>query len=76
MTRYQYIQFSLNLPYDEYLKVYQGIAKFVSVVADDGRSVSFPAGKIQTFLTRDGINGYFEMKLTLENKFVSIKKLK
>jgi hypothetical protein len=76
MTQYQYIQFSLNLPYDQYLKVYQGIAKFVSVIADDGRRVSFPAGKIQTFLTKDGVNGYFEMELTLENKFVSIKKLK
>jgi hypothetical protein len=26
-------------------------------------------------LTREGINGYFEMELTVDNKFVSIKKL-
>jgi len=75
MSQYQCIRFMLNLPYDQYLKVYQGIAKNVSVIADDGRRISFPAGKIQPFLTRQGINGYFEMELTPENKFVCIKKL-
>lgn len=72
----QYIRFSLNLSYEQYLKVYQGIAKSVSVIADDGRRIAFPAGNIQSFLTKQGINGYFEMELTPENKFVSIKRLK
>jgi len=75
MTQHQYIRFALSLSYDQYLKVYQGTVKNVSVVADDGRRVAFPAGKVQTFLTRQGINGYFEMELTPEHKFVSIKKL-
>ncbi|MDO9140380.1 MAG: DUF2835 domain-containing protein [Methylobacter sp.] len=73
---HQYIRFSLNLSYDQYLKVYQGVAKNVTVLADDGRRIAFPAGRIQPFLTRDGISGYFEMELTPENKFVSIKKLR
>jgi hypothetical protein len=72
----QYIRFSLNLSYEQYLKVYQGIAKSVSVIADDGRRIDFPAGNIQSFLTKQGINGHFEMELTSENKFVSIKRLK
>ncbi|MDI1230726.1 MAG: DUF2835 domain-containing protein [Methylobacter sp.] len=75
MPQHQFIRFALALSYDQYLKVYQGMAKNVSVVADDGRRVAFPAGKVQTFLTNQGINGYFEMELTPENKFVSIKKL-
>ncbi len=75
MTQYQTIRFALAMSYDQYLKVYQGMAKNVSVVADDGRRIAFPAGRIQSFLTRQGINGYFEMELTPENKFVSIKKL-
>lgn len=70
------IRFSLNLSYDDYAKVYQGIAKNVYAVTDDGRSVTFPTGNIQSFLTRDGIHGYFEMLLTAENKFVSIRQLK
>ncbi|MGZ5602356.1 MAG: DUF2835 family protein, partial [Methylobacter sp.] len=36
MTQHQYIRFALNLSYDQYFKVYQGVAKNVSVVADDG----------------------------------------
>jgi len=71
----QSIHFSLHLTYDQYLRVYQGTAKNISVVADDGRRISFPAGNVQSFLSRDGINGFFEMVLTAENKFVEIKKL-
>ncbi len=55
--------------------VYQGAAKNVSVVAEDGRRIAFPARNIQSFLTRDGINGYFEMELTAENKFIAIKRI-
>lgn len=71
----QSIRFSLQLSYDQYLRVYQGTARNISIIADDGRRIAFPAGNIQSFLTRDGINGYFEMVLTAENKFVNIRKL-
>jgi hypothetical protein len=76
MVQHQFIRFSLSLSYDQYLKVYQGIAKNVSVLADDGRRIEFPAGKIQPFLTKQGINGYFELELTTENKFISLIMLK
>jgi Protein of unknown function (DUF2835) len=72
---HQFIRFSLNLSYDQFFKVYQGIAKNISVVADDGRRVEFPAGKVQPYLTNQGVQGYFELELTAEYKFVSIKKL-
>ncbi len=75
MTQNQVIRFTLSLSYDQFFQVYQGIAKIVSVIAEDGRRVAFPAGRIQSFLTRQGINGYFEMELTPENKFVSIKRI-
>jgi len=71
----QLIRFSLQLSYDQYLQVYQGAAKNISVVAIDGRRIAFPARNVQSFLTRKGINGYFEMELTNENKFISVKKL-
>ena len=72
----QHIFFSLQLSYDQFLQVYQGIAKNILVVANDGRRIAFPARNIQSFLTKEGINGHFEMVLTNENKFVSIKKLR
>jgi hypothetical protein len=42
MIQHQYIHFALNLSYDQYLKVYQGAARNVSVVADDGRREESP----------------------------------
>ncbi len=71
----QSIRFSLQISYEQYLRVYQGTAKNISVVADDGRRIAFPAGKVQSFLTRDGINGYFEMVINSENKFIELIKL-
>ncbi|MCK4840893.1 MAG: DUF2835 domain-containing protein [Methylococcales bacterium] len=71
----QSIRFSLQLSYDQYLRVYQGSAKNISVIADDGRRISFPARNIQQFLTKDGIIGCFEMELTSEYKFVAVEKL-
>lgn len=76
MSQDQLIRFTLHLSYDQFLKVYQGVAKNISVIADDGRRIAFPARNIQSFLTKDGVNGYFEMQLTAENKFLSIKKLR
>lgn len=76
MVQTQSLRFYLSLSYDQYFKVYQGLTKNVSAVADDGRRIVFPAGNIQSFLTKEGIHGYFEMTLTTENKFVAIKKLK
>jgi hypothetical protein len=75
MIRNKYIRFALTLSSEQFLQVYQGIAKNVQVITDDGKRVAFPAGRIQPFLTREGISGYFEMELTVDNKFVSIKKL-
>lgn len=75
MSQHQFIRFPLQLSYDQYLQVYQGAAKNVSVLSDDGRRIAFPARNIQSFLTKEGIRGYFEMELTAENKFIGVKKL-
>jgi hypothetical protein len=75
MSANQRIRFHLDLSYDQYLAVYQGVAKTVATIANDGRRIVFPAGNIQRYLTKEGIRGYFEMELTAQNKFVGIKKL-
>lgn len=75
MSANQRIRFHLDLGYDQYLAVYQGVAKTVATIANDGRRIVFPAGNIQRYLTKEGIRGYFEMELTAQNKFVGIKKL-
>ncbi len=71
----QIIRFKLSLSADQYLKVYQGVAKNVTARADDGRRIAFPAQNIKQFLTHDGIYGHFEMELTPKNKFIAIKQI-
>ncbi|WP_031435329.1 DUF2835 domain-containing protein [Methylomarinum vadi] len=71
----QIIRFYLSISYDRYLSVYQGISKTVRVKAEDGRIIDFPAGKIQPFLTKEGIQGRFEMELSPRHKFLGIRKI-
>lgn len=71
----QFIRFRLDLDYDQFLRVYQGIANTVITYSDDGRKLAFPAAKVQRYLTKAGIHGHFEMELTAKNKFVSITRL-
>ena len=75
MQKKQLLRFSLQLTADQFLRVYQGTAKRVSVIASDGRRIEFSAQNIRKFLTHDGISGKFEMELTAENKFVAIRKI-
>jgi hypothetical protein len=75
MQKKQLLRFSLQLTADQFLRVYQGTAKRVSVIASDGRRIEFSAQNIRKFLTHDGISGSFEMELTAENKFVAIKRI-
>ena len=61
------IRFSLNLTADSYLRYYQGHAKSVSVVADDGRCVEFPANALRPFVTKQGVQGHFELQVDDNN---------
>lgn len=72
----QLLQFSISVSADQFLAVYKGYAKTISVIAHDGRRLEFAAEKLKPFLTHDGINGIFAMQLTAENRFLSIKRLK
>lgn len=75
MTEKQLLYFSLAIPPEQYLHVYQGHAKNITVVAEDGRRVQFPAQKVQHFLTREGLYGRFEMQLTANDQFISIRRI-
>lgn len=75
MNRQRNIIVDIYIPTDEYLSWYQGAAKTVYATSIDGRSVRFPAGILQKFVTRDGVNGRFCIYFTAEGKFDRIEKL-
>lgn len=75
MENVQRIRFVLNISADQYINVYKGRARMISVLAEDGRRVEFDARKVQPFLTRDGIQGRFELHITQDHRFVALHRL-
>ena len=66
------IRFSLYLSSEQYLAYYQGHAKNVSVVSDDGRRIEFPAEHLRPYLTHEGIRGHFEIEFDQQHRFVAL----
>ena len=67
--------FSMNLSAEKYQRYYQGSAKAVIVQADDGRTLQFPINAVQQFVTRDGIQGRFEIIFDDDNKMQQLNRL-
>jgi uncharacterized radical SAM superfamily Fe-S cluster-containing enzyme len=69
-------RFSLNISSDDYLRYYRGEASMVQVTADDGRRIRFPAANLRPFVSREGVQGRFEITLDKENRLQDLKKLR
>lgn len=64
----------LKISTEEYLSMYQGIAKDVVAVSRDGRTVRFPAKSLQRYVTYSGIVGTFTIYFDNKNKLVNVVK--
>ncbi len=64
----------LYISADEYLTVYQGVARDVFAIARDGRKIRFPANILQSFVTNNGIQGTFIISFDDDNKFQGIRR--
>lgn len=69
------IRFSLDIPSEQYLRYYQGNARTVSVQAEDGRHVRFPAANLRAFVDRNGVRGRFEITLDKTNRLLEIRRV-
>lgn len=65
----------LNIPAEEFLKHYEGVANIVSAVSRDGRSVQFPTSILQPYVSREGVRGSFVIHFDDNFKFHSIEQL-
>ncbi len=68
-------EFNLRLSADEYLQYYEGAAQFIQVRSRCGKTLRFPADKMRQFVLSDGIHGKFVIRLTDNNKFISINRV-
>lgn len=65
----------LNIPTDEWLKIYRGEANLVHATSRDGRSIQFPANILSKYTTHTGIHGSFVIYFDEQGKFQSIHQL-
>jgi hypothetical protein len=71
----QTVRFRLNLSKDAMLAHYQGAAAQVSVQAEDGRRIQFPAIWLRRFVTDGGVAGRFEMHFGDDNRLVDLQRI-
>jgi hypothetical protein len=69
------IVFDLNIPREEWLKIYRGEATDVYTVSRDGRRVRFPAAILHKYVTHFGVTGVYEITFDDLGKFQTIVKL-
>lgn len=71
----QKMTFSMHLSAEKYLQFYKGKAKDVIVKTEDGRTLKFPASRLQSFVGKDGITGRFEILFDDDFKIVSLQRV-
>ncbi len=69
------VRFCLNLSRPRILAYYRGVASQISVCADDGRVVQFPADWLRPHVSVKGVHGRFEMRFSAENKLIELRRI-
>lgn len=70
------IEIRLDIPADEYVRLYQGVVKNVLTKAVDGRNIQFPARILQPFVGHQGVQGHFLIYFDESGKFAKIERLR
>jgi hypothetical protein len=65
----------LSISADEFVRLYEGSARDVYAIGEDGRSIRFPARILQPFVLHDGIHGRFRIHFDEYHKFKSIERI-
>ena len=68
-----YVQ--LNIPPEQFQRLYEGVAKTVNTRSIDGRSVRFPANILRPYVTHAGVVGTFAIHFSDQNRFQGIEKI-
>lgn len=69
------VRFFLSISEQQFLGYYRGEARVISVIAEDGRRVEFPADHLRPYIRHDGVQGHFELQFSDAGKFVALVKL-
>lgn len=70
------IRLVLHISPDDYVAYYRGDIKDVVVRSRDGKVVKFPASILRRFVSREGIEGEFEIECGPDNRLRSIRRVR
>ena len=65
----------LNIPPEEWQRLYRGKAKQVRCQSLEGVTIRFDANHLRSFVSHSGVQGTFELKIDNQHRFLSIRKL-
>ncbi|GAB1263202.1 hypothetical protein NBRC116493_27060 [Aurantivibrio infirmus] len=65
----------IEIPVEEYQRLYAGTAKDVYAVSRDGKKVRFPAKILVPFVGHSGVSGSFIIGFNNDFRFESIEKI-
>ena len=68
-------EFNLALPALEIRSIYEGQARYILVVTDEGLKLQLPAANFRKFVASDGIHGRFRVIIDANNKIRELRKL-
>ncbi|HEC18915.1 MAG TPA: DUF2835 family protein [Gammaproteobacteria bacterium] len=68
-------RFRLAISADKYLAYYQGAARAVVVSLANGQHLQFPAESLRPFVTHDGVQGEFLLRVDANHKLQSFERL-
>ena len=71
----QYFDFSINLSKQKTERIYQGQAKFLLVISDEGLKLQFPIANFRQFISEQGIRGRFRAETNDEHQLLKLEKL-
>ena len=69
------IDFKIKITAKELEKYYAGTAKIISVVANNGQRLQFPANLVLPYVTHSGISGHFVLDYSANGKAKSLTKI-
>jgi hypothetical protein len=71
----QTVRFRLDISPDRLLAYYRGNVEQVSVVAEDGRRIQFPAQWLRGHVRRDGVHGRFQLRFREDRRLISLTRI-
>ncbi len=65
----------LDIPREEWLRLYRGTANAILCRADDGTRIKIAAHHFLSFVSYSGVMGRFELKIDENHKLQSLKRI-